>query len=182
MKSGTTHFRSQAEQIGGLLRRELGEGRAADPDRIAELVPKALEDDGEELVELRHGAGPALVRAEVGLVPDLPVDDVVAPVEAVRPAPRVMADDAGADLGVLGEVGRHDGVVAVALLGMFDRSAEPEEDLLMEVRAREVQHRVGRAEAVAGGIGRIGGEDRKDKCVSQTGKPAACRDQSWVRV
>ena len=99
-----------------------GHGRTADT-KVGETAFEVLYGNLEEIVEFLRGTGPTarihlplvVVPFQVGLVPDLPVLDVV--LEAVGPAFIVMADDVLADLRpLLVVLGRIDSILLQGLV------------------------------------------------------------------
>ena len=136
------------EELLHVLGRAAGEGGAADVE-VRELRLEPLEAGHVEVDELGLRAAPA--GPDVGLVVDLPVRDV--PFEAVAPALRVVAHDAGERLGVARVVGRI-ARVEEPLARVLDGGAHAVEDLHADV-LRELKHVVGRLEHVVARVGRV---------------------------
>lgn len=136
------------EQLLHVVRGAAGEGGSAKVE-LRELRLQPLQACHVEVDELCLGAAPAC--PDVGLVVDLPVRDV--PFEAVGPALRVVAHDAGERFGVAGVVG---GIARVEapFARVLDGGAHAVENLHADV-LRKRKHMVCGLEDVVARVGRI---------------------------
>ena len=124
---------------------------------IRETFFQMPDRDIKELDVFADGPGPALMPEQVGLVPDLPVDDPA--VESVRPALVLVPDDVLADPRPLVKVLRGDCSVMFDLV--FDRGTEAVEDFGPGFLNR-VEIGVGQGEVVGRRIILVGVKVRKD--------------------
>ena len=136
-----------------LPRKRLVKPRKRGPAKLQfrEFAFQPLQARDEEIDEL--GARSAPARRDVRLVEKLPVLDV--PLEAVRPAARVVADDPGEGLGVFRMVWRIERVDGVSVARVLDRRAKAIEDLHPVLFAHGLEKVVRCLEVVVRGILRV---------------------------